>query len=289
MRKLFAFDLVLLGYFGILSIIVIIARPPWWGLYLGFHAVVTGIVALVSAAEGRWGGRFWTFVRHWYVVPLIPASFRELHYLIPEVRPFDGYPYDRALAAVDARWFGDVDGFFLSLANPLFIDVLHLCYWSYFLIPFVPGIMLYARGELVRLREFVAVLLSAYYLSYLAYFLAPSIGPHHFFETRPPELDGAFLGGYFHAALMALELEMADAFPSGHTLVSLVVLVMAWRLCRRGFWWTLVPATGIVLATMALRYHYVVDVVAGAGLLPVVVLLGRSLHAAREGAVTNRD
>ena len=45
----------------------------------------------------------------------------------------------------------------------------------------------------------------------------------------------------------------------------------------------LLPGVGIVWATMALRYHYVVDVVASAGLLPVVIFAGTAFHRWAEG------
>ena len=60
---------------------------------------------------------------------------------------------------------------------------------------------------------------------------------------------------------------MRDCFPSGHTEIALVVLLYAWRFERRYFC-GLLPAVGLLLfSTVYLRYHYVVDVLAGALLL----------------------
>jgi len=47
------------------------------------------------------------------------------------------------------------------------------------------------------------------------------------------------------------------------------------------------PALGCILATMALRYHYVVDVVASAALLPGVVCLGLALSRRWDRTATN--
>jgi membrane-associated phospholipid phosphatase len=71
---------------------------------------------------------------------------------------------------------------------------------------------------------------------------------------------------------------MPDAFPSGHALLSMIVIVMSWRLHRPTFRVVVGPALGCVVATMALRYHYVVDVAASLALLPGVVCLGSALH-----------
>lgn len=282
MKKLFAFDLVILGYLATITVIVAVCRPSGGWLYVGLHVIVATLIALVIYAETRYGGRFWTFARYWYVIPAVLVSFRELHYLIPQIHPFADRAFDHKLAEIDARWFGDVAGFFRSWAWPPLIDLLHLCYWSYFVLAIIPGAALYARGELGRLREFVSVVMTAFFLSYLGYFAVPAVGPHHITIPRPPEIDGWILGRPMHAILINLEGEMADAFPSGHALVSMVVVVMAWRHHRSTFWTVLFPAAGCVLATMALRYHYVTDVLASLGLLPVAIVGGMALHAWRE-------
>jgi len=283
MKKLFAFDLVFLAYIGIVTAVVLAFRPEGTPLYLAYHALAAGMIFLVHAAHGRYGGRFWTVARYWYVVPLILGAFRELHYLIPDVHPFLDWRFDRALAAIDRRWFGDVDGFFLrTLARPV-VDLLHLCYWFYFLSMMITGLAIQRRGDYVSLREYLTVLLTGLLVSYLGYFVVPAVGPHHFLHPRPPILDGWLLGGPFHAMLMAAEWEMPDAFPSGHALMSMIVIALAWRYERKGiFRWIVAPAAGCILATVALRYHYVVDVAASIAIMPVAVWAGTALARWKE-------
>ena len=284
MRKLTAPDAVTLGYLGAVTAIVLAFRPAGTGIFLAYHALVFALVALLVYAHGRYGGRFWTFLRHWYVLVLAMAAFREIHYLVPRIHPFADRRCDLALGALDRSLLGDVDGFCLSLANPLLIDVLHLCYWFYFASILIPAAVLYARGELDRARQYAGVILAGLYLSYLGYFAVPAVGPHHFFPSRPPELDGWILGRHLHAAILSLEWEMPDAFPSGHTLVSLLVLIMSWRLHRRSFWLLLGPASGCIAATVMLRYHYAIDLAGSLALLPAALWLGTALHRRLEGA-----
>ena len=277
MKKLAAFDLVVLAYIAIVTAIVLLFRPDGTLLYLGYHAAAAALVALLVAAHERIGGRLWTFCRYWYVLFLCGAAFREMHYLIPEVHPFSDNRFDRILAELDRRWFGDVDGFFLAWPVPIF-DLLHLCYWFYFASTLILGGALYLRQEWDKLREYLSVVLTGLFLSYLGYFLVPAVGPHHFFPTRPPQLDGMLLGASLHKAILAAEWSMPDAFPSGHALVSMIVTVMSWRLHRPTFRIVVGPSVGCVIATMALRYHYIVDVVASVAILPVAVCAGLALH-----------
>jgi hypothetical protein len=271
MKKLAAFDLVILGYLAIVSLIVLVCRPEGGLIYLAYHAAVAVLMGLVIYAQHRFDGRFWTFCRSWYIVPVVAGAFREMHYLIPLVHPFDDHHYDRVLQSLDARWFGDVDGFFLSGWPPAIVDLLHLCYWFYFISLLIPGGFLYARKEWAKLREFTTAAMLGLLISYLGYFLVPAIGPHHFFHPRPASLDGWILGGPMHQMILEAEWRMPDAFPSGHALMSMLVIAMSWRLHRPSFWIVVGPSAGCVLATVALRYHYVVDVAASAALLPAVL------------------
>jgi hypothetical protein len=269
------FDVAALAYLGILTAIVLVFRPPGTGFYLLGHAAAGGVVAGVATAHARWPTRAWTLVRYWYILPFVLCAFRELHYLIPRVHNFDDHHFDHVLRAMDERWFGDVDGLMLRLLTPLAGDVLHLCYWSYYVSLAVLGGMLHARGQWEKLSEYVTVVLVALLLSYLAYFVVPAVGPHVLYPSRPAQLDGWLIGGWMHRTITALELRMADAFPSGHTLMSLVLLFLAKRhFSARTFWIVLPTAAGCVAATVILRYHYVVDVLASFALFPGAVWLG---------------
>lgn len=278
MKKIAAFDLVVLAYVAFVSLLVLLFRPPGAWIYLAGHAGVVLLMAVVIRGHDRFGGPFWTFCRTWYMVPVVGAAFREMHYLIPQVHPFDDQRYDRILQSLDERWFGVRDGLFVAGWPPATVDLLHLCYWFYFISLIIPGGCLYARGEWEKLREFATVAMLGLLLSYVGYFAVPAVGPHHFFPQRPAVLDGWLLGGAMHQAILKAELRMPDAFPSGHALMSMLVIAMSWRLHPASFRIVVGPSAGCILATVALRYHYVVDVVASAALLPAVLWGGISLN-----------
>jgi membrane-associated phospholipid phosphatase len=59
--------------------------------------------------------------------------------------------------------------------------------------------------------------------------------------------------------------------------VTLVTLWLARRSTPRLFWALLPIGTGLIVSTVALRYHYAVDVIAGALLVPPSLWLARSI------------
>jgi membrane-associated phospholipid phosphatase len=79
-------------------------------------------------------------------------------------------------------------------------------------------------------------------------------------------LGGGAVSEAVRAFVAAGEMNMLDAFPSGHTALGLVSAWLGWRMLPRARAVLVAAAAGIVFATVYLSYHYVVDVIAGAGL-----------------------
>jgi hypothetical protein len=62
-------------------------------------------------------------------------------------------------------------------------------------------------------------------------------------------------------------------------LITLCLLSFDWRHFRLRFWIMLTPALLILPATIALRLHYVVDVLASFVLFALLVVIGRAMEA----------
>jgi membrane-associated phospholipid phosphatase len=79
--------------------------------------------------------------------------------------------------------------------------------------------------------------------------------------------------------LNALEKNKTDAFPSGHTAVSLMCLYYAWKMRENKLFAVLIPVvTGLLISTVYLRYHYVIDVIAGIALTGLTIALAPGLR-----------
>ncbi len=74
--------------------------------------------------------------------------------------------------------------------------------------------------------------------------------------------------------LNRLEGIKRDAFPSGHTGITVLVLYLSYKYKRWFFWLALPVVSALIFATVYCRYHYVVDVIAGFGLTIITVVLG---------------
>ncbi|MRR13746.1 phosphatase PAP2 family protein, partial [bacterium] len=150
---------------------------------------------------------------------------------------------------------------------PLLLDVLTVCYALYYFHPIVLGALLWTddlrqKTPGARFPRYVFGMLLVFYVSYAGYFLVPAIGPRFTVPHGGPLPRGA-VARAIDDTLDRLETSRRNCFPSGHTMVTVAVLVEAARRSRKTFLCFLPFALGLFLATVAGRYHYVVDVLAG--------------------------
>lgn len=291
-RFLSAPDLVILAYQAIVAILIL-ATWTRHALPLAYLSMNFGLMAVTVAIawwEKKRPSALTAFLHAWWPVVVVPLSFKEVAWVAPGVQSFADHPWDYRLQDLDERLFGDTRGFFRSIAWAPAADLLTIGYWSYFPLSLILGGAIYQRDDLRKFREATTILLIGWFLSYLGYYAVPALGPHRIVDAvRSPALEGVLFAGPAHRLLSAIEGRIPDAFPSGHALIAMLVLFLSWRLHRRVFWWLLPFAIGLILGTMYLRYHYVVDVLVSVLLVPVSLVAGRWLHRRREAAWQNPE
>lgn len=112
----------------------------------------------------------------------------------------------------------------------------------------------------------------AFAVGFIGYLLFPAASPAGAFPGlfHTPLNGGVFVhwNNEINAALAA----RYDAFPSLHTLVTLVMLQWDWTHWRTRFWIMLGPSALMLVATLALRLHYAVDLIASAAVFVILMV-----------------
>jgi membrane-associated phospholipid phosphatase len=62
----------------------------------------------------------------------------------------------------------------------------------------------------------------------------------------------------------AVDFVQRDVFPSGHTQLTIIVMTLGFRYRLKTRWILLCLGSMLIVATVYLRYHYVIDLIAGA-------------------------
>lgn len=169
---------------------------------------------------------------------------------------------DAMLLRWDTRLFGVTPSVPLEAwIAPSLTTLLTYAYALHLVLPPVMGLLWYRRSLHV-FREFLLAILVAGIVGSQGYAFVPAIGPGYAY----PSLYHRLLSGATYENLTGL-LDSAraprDAFPSLHVAVSSIVLWFAWRRGRLTFAIVLPLVLANWLSTIYLRYHYMVDVIAG--------------------------
>ncbi|MBU3741782.1 MAG: phosphatase PAP2 family protein [Candidatus Kapabacteria bacterium] len=229
-------------------------------------------------------------VRRFYTVPVVYLMYEQVQAFVHIVHPRD---YDDLLIAADRALFGTDPTVWLGqIATPWLTEYLQICYFMFYLLPIMHAIEMARTGREEAFNEFIRGIVYCYAISYLLYFVMPAVGPRftlHDFVMTDVDLPGLWLtpalrdivnqgGGIPAGAGDPLASVNRDCMPSGHTMLTLVNIMLAFRLRSRLRWLFVLIGGSLIVATVYMRYHYVVDVIAGAVLAVVCLPFERVVH-----------
>ncbi len=194
-----------------------------------------------------------------------------------------GFSFDPGLIKAEGKYFGQLSLRLAAADRPWLNDLFHLLYNTYYLYTLLLGVYLHAVG---RFAEFQAVMLAVvlgYAAAYSIFPLAPVWGPRWglvsaglLAESRQ-RLSGSWLTRATNRLMWEGLAHRGCAFPSAHVSTGVIFVVWSWRIwgVEAGIIASLV-VFGMALGAVYGRYHYVLDVIAGAllGLLCLLVADG---------------
>jgi membrane-associated phospholipid phosphatase len=226
--------------------------------------------------------KLFRWIHDWAAFPLVVFTYKEVHFLVGPIH--HGRDYDQKLIAIDRALFGvDPTQWLAQFSNPLLTEVLQIAYSLFYVLFIVAGLELYRRQDLSQFRYFRLTVVYGFFISYIGYFFLPAVGPRftlHDFSKINTELPGLVFTPYlrwfvniFESIQAGVSNETAlasaqrDVFPSGHTMLTLIVILLAYKFRLRVRYILLVAGALLIIATVYLRYHYFIDIVAGAFLI----------------------
>lgn len=283
------YTISLLTIYTILAIIFFNQIPKGLNLILTNLFIIFSILTIV-VLSGKLNGKKWFLVfRRIYVIPLVLFLFDQVQNYIRVINPKD---FDDLLIAWDLAIFGvNPTEWMYQFANPIITEILQISYFSYFIMPIVLGLELHFKND-ESFNKFAGYLLFSYYITYVLYLIFPAIGPRfviHDFASINIELPGLFLTEYIRFVINSGEnipidilkglsdLNPAffvnrDCMPSGHTTVTTINMICAFKFKSRFRWIFLTFTILLLISTVYLRYHYVVDIFAGLFLVVLIML-----------------
>lgn len=284
-RSLFSADMYTLTILVLYSILALVyyQHIPMAATLLLENLLIMIVIGSSIVLTDLTDFKLFRFIRYFYIVPVIYLMYDQTHYFVRLVHPID---YDDWLIQAD-RWLLGCDPtrWFMNIANPWLTEYLQVCYFLFYVLPITHALELWHKDDIERLKVFARKMTFVYFVSYIAYFALPAVGPRftlHEFSTTSTELPGLWLteilrgivnagGGVVAGAINPADVVNRDCMPSGHTMLTLVNIILAFQFRSRFRWIFAIIGTSLIISTVYLRYHYVVDVVVG--IILVLVLL----------------
>jgi len=274
-------DKVILAYFAAVTLIEVFY---WSSLPDPFSMVTVHLVGalIIGLIVYYPSNPILIFVHFWYPLPYVFYSYKEMSILIRALRLPDA---DLALAQIDFAFWGANPTVWLErLRSPYLAEALEIVYAG-----FVPAILMVAfvlwkKNKLREFRYYAFLIALGFLTSYVGYFLVPARGPRFVLRgLQTYELEGVWLYHWLSTTLDRIESAHYDCFPSGHTEMTILVWwgcrAISTNLFRVMFVYTL----GVIFATVYLRYHYTVDVLAGVIVAGTLIAISPRIYRALGG------
>jgi len=270
-------DWYFLGMIAIYTIILIIFHKQIPNVGMFFMQNVFLAITIISIATlGKYrSGNLFINIHRYYHLPIIYVIFMQVFVHISVLNPHD---YDQILAGWDRALFGmNPTEYIQQFAFPALTEFFQIAYVLFYFHAFAQSIELNLRGLYEEAESVTRTIVFGFLLSYVMYVFMPAIGPRfsvHDYASISTDLPGLWLtdalrtiidtGDGFRDKTLDPALQMhRNCMPSGHTMMTLMNMILAFRYRSKLRWVFLIMGISLIIATVYLRYHYVVDVLAG--------------------------
>jgi membrane-associated phospholipid phosphatase len=256
-----------IGFFGLYVMVIswLLLSPlgvAWAELAIWclFAATSIALIALTRTLPRIWS---WRVRLGAYLVLMNGAYFR----MGAVVAATGGVARDSSLQHIDTLLFGrSLPQYLDGWSHTVVSDVASFCYFLLF-----PYIVFSCGRQLVRLRRapaeakaFYAGFFLVYAVGFVGYLLVPARGP---WLAMPQAFAHPIVGGWMTAlnrSVVEGGSTGVDVFPSLHVAASAFMLFFDRRYARWRYRLYLPAAVGLWFSTLYLRFHYGIDVIAGA-------------------------
>ena len=231
------------------------AARPWAFLFFG--------CVLASIAVFFWAERNLTPWRWRARLLFYPCAMGVSFYAMGVAVPLLGNPQaDTLLLGWDRALLGDTPAVAWEPWLRPWAEDVAMAGYLFFFYYLIAGPGFYCIRDLRLFRKCIVGLFTMYGLAFMGYTVLPAGGPwrwmHFVTPLRGPWLLDRTLGPVNAGS------NGVDVFPCVHLAATLYLLLFDWRHARRRFWWCLLPCVVLWFSTLYLRFHYFVDLLAGA-------------------------
>ncbi len=162
--------------------------------------------------------------------------------------------------------------------NDGFAELMYFGYFSYYCLSI--GIPLYLYFTIDRRigERFAFIIITSFVIYYLFFILVPVAGPQFYFKDYPGKIPNGFIFGSLIRIIQNNAEGQTAAFPSSHVSICLMLLWGCYRYAKKLLPYVIPVAIILLFSTVYLRAHYVIDVIAGILVTPLLWQLSSLIY-----------
>ena len=254
--------------------------------FVAAHVVAMLVMGRAAWREGT--GLLRTILDH-APLALIPWMYAEL----PQLMQGAGAAYSDALVqGWEAALFGTSPAQAMAVMLPWqwVSEPLHLAYFSYYALIYVPPLVLYLQGRRTEFLEMSFAVLGTFAVCFAVFAVFPVQGPRYLWDSAAVP-DGPVRGVVL--AVLEAGSSRGAAFPSSHVAVAVVQSVLSLRAGLRHGWLVALLTVGLAMGAVYGGFHYAIDALAGGllglGAVAVALAVYPRVHPVRAVVAEDRQ
>lgn len=285
-------DFATQGYLLITGLIILFFHNdsvPQWPYLVAAHAGwIIGLHWMIVYHASVKAGKAFDLLRHFYPILLYAPLYNETGNLN---QLFYAGTMDPAFYRLEQAVFGCQPAFlFMDRLPYLWVsEIFYAAYFSYYIMIAGCGLALFLKGRRY-FAHYISVVSLVFYVCFIIYIFLPVVGPPiYYFEkgsfpmpeeflkqVSAPPYPEAVTHGLFYK-IMALIYKYCEApgaaFPSSHVAVALTTLFFSFKYIPKIRFFHAIVVALLCGATVYCRYHFAIDIAAGAATALIAVPL----------------
>lgn len=264
----------LMTYLLLTGILIILfqSQLPEAGFQLVFRITIILLITFLSWIENK--GLYQNtieFIR--YFLPLLA-----LIYLYKETDLLNNFIFKENLDPILIRMEEYVFGcqpsleFAEHLSSNAFAEIMYFGYFSYYLMLIGVPLYMFLKKDHIVASKVMFMIICSFLMYYLIFIIFPAGGPQFYF-TNWPALPEGYLFGPLMRFIQSWGEAPTAAFPSSHVSICLMLIILCFSFAGTLVKFVLPVGFLLVLSTVYIRAHYVLDIVAALLVTPLIFLL----------------
>lgn len=245
---------------------------------IGFHLLIRLLIIILIVALVQYNGqkKIIQFSRNMYPMLLLMFFYPETDFL----NNIFFNNLDPWFAGAEQKLWGCQPSLLFSqlLSWRWFAELMHIAYFSYYILIFLLMLWVYYNNR--KAFDYANnIVYTSFYLLYILFILIPVAGPQFYFTGDEGKVPQGYLFGSIMKIIHHLGEGPTAAFPSSHVGIMIIMWWLCYRFAKPLLPYFIVIGIALIISTVYLKAHYLIDVVAGALIAPVLYKMCSYLYA----------